>query len=468
MKLTKIKELLGNLTKNISNKALTRRSLVTGASLGVFLILILGVMVIATTDKATAVMVNGKRIAIVKEQSAVESVVNELIKEKNRQSGLKLGVADKITYEKVKVNNFSVDNLPSLKKKLNDTLNFVTLAAVIKIDGRPELGLADKQTAEEVLTKLKKEYLSQLADAEVESIRFMEKVEIADAKVDFNQVTSPEKALELLKNGRNKKLVHVVQKGDNLWSIARANDMRVKEILALNPEMKSERLDLGQEINLVKVEPLVNVEAVVKASGTENIPFQVKVKQDNKLRKGQEKVLQAGVLGSKDVTYKITLRNGKEVKRQVLASRVTKEPKEQVVARGARRYVMVASRGGLGKFLWPLRGAITSKFGWRWGRAHNGIDIDGVTGEPVGAAAAGRVIRAEWYSAYGKTVDVDHGNGYVTRYAHLSSIDVEVGEQVDRGELIGKVGTTGNATGSSLHFEIITRGEPVNPLGYLR
>jgi virulence factor Mce-like protein len=118
-------------------------------------------------------------------------------------------------------------------------------------------------------------------------------------------------------------------------------------------------------------------------------------------------------------------------------------------------------------FIWPLDGPITSPYGPRWGRMHTGIDIDGVTGEPVVASAEGTVVLAAYYSGYGNAVIVDHGNGFSTLYGHLSSIDVETGDQVGQGQVVGAVGCTGNCTGDHLHFEIRIDGTPVDPLPYL-
>jgi virulence factor Mce-like protein len=118
-------------------------------------------------------------------------------------------------------------------------------------------------------------------------------------------------------------------------------------------------------------------------------------------------------------------------------------------------------------FMWPLEGVITSPFGPRWGRMHTGIDIDGVTGEPVVASADGTVVLAAYYSGYGNAVIIDHGNGFSTLYGHLSSIDVDTGDVVTQGQLVGAVGCTGNCTGDHLHFEIRIEGTPVDPLPYL-
>jgi murein DD-endopeptidase MepM/ murein hydrolase activator NlpD len=98
---------------------------------------------------------------------------------------------------------------------------------------------------------------------------------------------------------------------------------------------------------------------------------------------------------------------------------------------------------------------------------HEGIDIGAGYGSSVVAAAGGTVIAAGWDGGYGKCVQISHGGGTVTRYAHLSSINVSAGQRVDRGQLIGLVGSTGNSTGPHLHFEVIIGGQPRNPVNYL-
>ncbi|MGH2828825.1 MAG: MCE family protein [Actinomycetota bacterium] len=118
-------------------------------------------------------------------------------------------------------------------------------------------------------------------------------------------------------------------------------------------------------------------------------------------------------------------------------------------------------------FMWPLDGPITSPYGPRWGRMHTGIDIDGATGEPIIASAAGTVTMATYFSGYGNAVMIDHGGGVSTLYGHLSALDVREGDVVAQGEVIGSVGCTGNCTGDHLHFEIRVGGTPVDPLPYL-
>jgi murein DD-endopeptidase MepM/ murein hydrolase activator NlpD len=118
-------------------------------------------------------------------------------------------------------------------------------------------------------------------------------------------------------------------------------------------------------------------------------------------------------------------------------------------------------------FIWPAHGVMTSPFGWRWGRMHEGIDIAVPSGTPVVAAASGTVIVAGWMGGYGNLVVVDHGIGIATAYGHNTSIAAGVGQQVAQGQLIAYSGNTGNSTGPHIHFEVRINGSAVDPLGYL-
>lgn len=119
---------------------------------------------------------------------------------------------------------------------------------------------------------------------------------------------------------------------------------------------------------------------------------------------------------------------------------------------------------------WPLRGAITTRFNLEEEKArhHEGIDIDGESGEPIRAAAAGWVARAGRDGRYGNAVLLDHGDGLTTFYAHASKLLVHEGDRVERGETIAEVGRSGNARGTHLHFETRRGGKPFDPLRLLR
>lgn len=109
---------------------------------------------------------------------------------------------------------------------------------------------------------------------------------------------------------------------------------------------------------------------------------------------------------------------------------------------------------------------ISSPFGFRWGRAHQGIDFAAPMGAPIYAASPGRVRYSGWEAGYGRSIVLEHSDGRLTRYAHCSKLLVKIGQDVMQGALIGKVGSTGHSTGPHLHFEVIVNGERKNPAWY--
>lgn len=125
---------------------------------------------------------------------------------------------------------------------------------------------------------------------------------------------------------------------------------------------------------------------------------------------------------------------------------------------------------GTGSFCWPVPSSyrISSTFKYRWGRQHTGIDIDGYgqDGYPIVAADSGTVILASYYGGYGNCVIIDHGNGYMTLYGHMSGFAVSNGSSVSQGDTIGYLGNTGNSFGTHCHFEVIQNGTQIDPLPY--
>ncbi len=118
-------------------------------------------------------------------------------------------------------------------------------------------------------------------------------------------------------------------------------------------------------------------------------------------------------------------------------------------------------------FIWPVQGYVTSGFGPRWGRMHTGIDVAAPSGTPIHASKAGDVIYAGWMGGYGNLVVVDHGESLVTLYAHQSRIGVVEGQELNQGDVLGFVGTTGHSTGNHLHFEVRVDTRPRDPRPYL-
>ncbi|MDR2430656.1 MAG: peptidoglycan DD-metalloendopeptidase family protein [Candidatus Margulisbacteria bacterium] len=132
-----------------------------------------------------------------------------------------------------------------------------------------------------------------------------------------------------------------------------------------------------------------------------------------------------------------------------------------------------AEARGSGKYIWPVKGPLTSYYGrrvhpiFKIAKMHTGLDIGVAHGTPIKAADAGIVTFSDWWGGYGRCIIIDHGRGYATLYAHMSKQLVKKGAAVNKGQAIGNVGATGYATGPHLHFEVRRNGETVDPLPYL-
>lgn len=150
------------------------------------------------------------------------------------------------------------------------------------------------------------------------------------------------------------------------------------------------------------------------------------------------------------------------------------EQKMRRLEQDLRSYEAMLRGRGYTPTTWPVVGKLESAFGGRRNpfgggsyEFHTGQDIDAPWGAPVIAGATGKVSFVGWQNGYGQLVVIDHGGGLTTRYGHLSHIEVAQGKTVVRGELIGRVGSTGRSTGPHLHYEVRINDEPVNPLQYL-
>ncbi len=188
----------------------------------------------------------------------------------------------------------------------------------------------------------------------------------------------------------------------------------------------------------------------------------------NKLAKEQQKVTaQVGMT-------KRELNNIQSNRRKLeKALQEFEETSRQIEAELRRKQNSNPMALGNGKFIWPVRGPISSPFGWRLHPIlkrkifHSGIDIAVSFGTSVQAADAGVVAVSGWQGGYGNFIAIDHGNGLATCYGHNSRLLVKEGDKVSQGQVIALAGSTGLATGPHVHFEVRRKGTPVNPMGFL-
>lgn len=208
----------------------------------------------------------------------------------------------------------------------------------------------------------------------------------------------------------------------------------------------------------------VNVVSVVNSSVEEAIPYDIQTQNDNTLYLGENITVTEGSTGTKEIFRKSTYKNGLLFSEITTSELITSQPVTKVVRTGTKQKNILESG-----VIFPMAGVISSHFGERWGRVHEGIDLAADEGTPVLSAECGVVSYvSENAGGYGKYIRIDHGFGLQTAYGHLSKIDVKVGQTVSSGQHIALSGNTGNSTGPHLHFEIIKNGEQINPYPYMK
>jgi murein DD-endopeptidase MepM/ murein hydrolase activator NlpD len=223
-------------------------------------------------------------------------------------------------------------------------------------------------------------------------------------------------------------------------------------------------MQIGQEIKLERIVPLLTVETKEIVTYAEAVPFEIIYENTSAMFQGEQTIKLAGVNGERLVRAEITKQNGVETSKNEISSAAVSAPSSQIMLVGTKE---VPPLIGLGYFEYPTRGKLTSRFGTRWGRMHAGIDLAASTGTPIRAADGGKVTFAGWNGAYGYSVIIDHGGNRTTLYGHCSKLLVSAGESVYQGQHIANVGNTGRSTGPHLHFEIRVNGVAKNPLNYL-
>lgn len=345
--------------------------------------------------------------------------------------------------------------------QINDTL--ANIDAVKTSIAQTEINLSDAQTTEAnqySSMKLRIQYMYENGDESFLDILFS-----SDSMIDF--LNNAEYISEISKYDREK----LIEYGEN--------KDRITNLLA-NLETQKSELETQEARYETELGELEEQKSVLDS------------------KKSEQEVLQASYTDlynakNNELSNLESQQSDTEYKKQLALKEV--EEQEQLVEQARKEYAAwLAELARLNKdadaavaaklaeinvtgFTWPVPGfnRITSQFGMRmhpilgYEKLHDGTDISGagINGTPILAAYSGTVVLAQSYWGYGNCVKIDHGGGVVTLYAHASAILVSVGQQVNAGDTIALVGSTGNSTGPHLHFSLIIKGEFVNPLDYV-
>lgn len=347
-------------------------------------------------------------------------------------------------------------------------------AYAVTVDGEFVGAVSENSDIEKFLNEIKEQYSSK----DIVSVDFDKDIEYTyEQYVDPEQIVDQKEIISLLNSNVEEPVYYEVQQGDNPWDIARSNDMTVEELVECVATYDGERIDditkycpIGAIVQLSEEVPYLQVETTEEVIYNEAIDYKTVTTDDDDMYKGETKVDVAGVEGEKEVTALVTYRNGVAVNKEILSEKVITEPVTKRQRQGTRetRTAVSTGSGGSGDYFWPVEGGYISAYQGD-GRGHKGIDIAAPYGTPIYAAESGTVIEVGggWNGGYGNCVRISHDDGNVTVYAHQSSIAIEYGDYVVKGQIIGYVGSTGDSTGNHLHFEVRSNGTYINPTNYV-
>ena len=375
-------------------------------------------------------------------------------------------VLDKdINFEPTHVKESEIMSNVDFNEIIKSKVNFSIAAHSLVVDGE-EIGIVKTiSDAEMILEAIKEPYVVRDEDSNIKEVSYLEDVQIVDKETTFSKLDKPEELIEMIQDGGEEKRIHIIEVGENFWTIGAIYDINPLEIEAANPDRDQFRLQPGDEINLLMTKSLITVSTVEEIEYIEDIDFEVIVEANDSMFTNEKKIKVEGERGQINIIANLTKHNGVVFEKEILNEEIIKEPIAQVVIKGTKEVPKTAATGSLAM---PTRGRLSSPYGSRSGRFHRGIDIAAPTGTAINAADGGTVSVSGWMGSYGNMIEINHGNGYVTRYAHASKLLVKKGEKVYKGQLIAKVGNTGRSTGPHLHFEVLINGVNQNPSKYVK
>lgn len=388
---------------------------------------------------------NGKLYAKVKDENEIKEAFEEA------KESIKFGKI--ILYEDIKQmetyeffgKTTDVTELEAMF--VNKLPKYVNAWGVFK-NGECIAGLMNRDDVLDMLSQFKTYYVKKItggeeSDTKILDVKFLDDIEVKHTLVrDEDILTKTEFYSKIFTATKNNKIVFKDEELGESSGLKKATDF--PGVFVTNKEPFS--LDI-----------------IIKDKRTERVvlPQTTILNYDETLEKGEEVVEREGVDGELLRNSENFFINGQVVKTEVLDEVVSIEPSSEIRRVGDRDEAMKP------KFGWPSIGRITSGFGPRFDGFHRGLDIANYLGATVRASQRGKVVFAGFSGSYGNVVIIDHKGGYQTRYAHLLKPLVSVSQIVDKNEAIGLMGSTGNSTGSHVHFEILKNGELIDPEGEL-
>jgi len=412
---------------------------------------------------------NGKALGIVKTKEEVYKTIDAIGDKlgSTLHARVEIDKEEDITFREVHGLHLTLDTKDEVLNNLTYMQDLKVMASGLYKDGELIAVVQSVDVASDILNKIKDNFTQQKEneDRVFDEVAFAENVEIRDISVNLGDIENQGDVLKYMLTGAVEKKIHTVQSGETFSGIAKKYGLKQSELEAMNPGITPSKLKIGQQITLNRDAPVLTVQTTETVTYIENLQFETIYEESSSMYEGETSTKRKGVYGTQEVVAKVKRNNGEEISREVLSTKKLTDPVSQIVVKGTKK---APPRQGTGTWAYPIKNyRISSKYGWRWGRMHNGVDFAASKGTKIYATDGGTVTFAGYKGSFGYMVIINHGGNYESYYAHCSKLLVKKGDKVFQGQNIALVGNTGRSTGPHLHFEIRYLGNPKNPFNYI-
>lgn len=435
------------------------------------------------------VYLDGQAIGLINSKEELESYIDQEQNEIKDKYGVdKVYLPNNLDIEKETTYSNKINSVEEIYEKIKDIAPFTIGGYEIKIKGVQEITEDSIETTktvklyvldqdvfveavettiqafidEEDYEAFKKDLQKEIEDTGsiIENVYIQNDITIKKTNISVEEdiYTDVDKLSQYLLFGTlEKQKEYIVKTGDTVEDIAFNNKMSTNEFLVANPNITSadNLLYSGQIVNVGLISPAFKIIEEDYIVEYQNVDYSITYEYDSTLPKGTEKVKQKGVDGKAKVSYKVIKSNGEVIDTETQSTETITAAQNKIVIKGTK----VVSGVGIsisGTWYFPTDKPynITSPYGYRWGKLHTGTDIQAYGKLNIYAANNGVVVESGYTKYNGNYIIINHNNGYYTTYAHLSARYASVGDVVEMGQKIGRMGETGNATGVHLHFSI--------------
>lgn len=450
------------------------------------------------------VYLNGDVIGVIEDKDKLYELINDKQKEiKNKYKVDSVYPPNDFEITKYYTYDDEIDDINAIYSKIEEADDFTIMGYTVSI--KPEEGdlitfnVLEKNIFEEAVNSFilafvdEEDYNNYLNNEQeeivevgkiIENMYFDETITIKEAYISVKDkiyTDSVELSQYLLFGNNAEKKTYKVKEGDTIASVSEANKLNPQEFLIANPKFTSEEslLALNDTVNITLIDPVMTLTYQLYSVEDVEQYFEKTTVYDKSKPSSYSEITQAGVNGITRVTSRYAVINGEQSQGIVKVSEeVIREKVDQVTTKGKKTYYYGTPVNLDGDWAWPTNSGyiITSQYGWRWGKYHEGVDIAlgyGI-GSPIYSIGDGVVVDVLYQNTGGKMIIIDHGNNIFSMYAHLNSQLVKEGQTVKRAEKIGTMGNTGFTTGPHLHLSV-SQGMPytagykfINPLSLYR